>query len=99
MIKRIVKLGIGAERPGRIVYEAKLEAEDLEGLATQLRETWALYTAQVEESLTENSSEESDEESDEEFDEEMLLHLIVEVEETGLDDFDMEDELIELLDP
>ena len=95
MINRIVKLGIGAERPGRIVYETKLEAENLEGIAAQLREAWALYTTQVEESLTAEHSKASDEEANEE----VFLHLIVEIEETGLDDFDMEDELIELLDP
>ena len=82
MIQRIVKFGVGEERPGTIVYEAKLEADDLEGLATQVRSAWEQHSAQLE-------CAEGD----------VFLHLIVEVEQTGSADFDVEDELLELLDP
>ena len=82
MIQRIVKLGVGEERPGTVVYEAKIEADNLEGLAEQVRGAWERHSAQVERA-----------EGD------VFLHLIVEVEETGSADFDVEDELLELLDP
>lgn len=82
MIQRIVKFGVGEERPGTIVYEVKLEADDLEGLAAQVRSAWERHSAEAERA-----------EGD------VFLHLIVEVEETGSADFDVEDELLELLDP
>lgn len=82
-MKRMIKLGIGVERPGEIVYEVELRADQLEDFAAQLRDPWALYTAQVEGHP----------------DDEVVLHLIVEFEENGMGDFELEDDLLELLDP
>ena len=81
-MKRIIKLGVGAERPGEIVYEAHIQAEQPADFASQIKGIWAQYSAQVE--LLQ--------------DEETFLHLVVEEEETGWADFDLEDAIIELLD-
>ena len=82
-MERIIKLGIGVERPGEIVYEVKLHAVHPQKLAAHLRDPWTRYTARVEAHP----------------DEEVLLHLIVEFEEDGMGDFELEDELLGLLDP
>ncbi len=82
-MERIFKLGIGVERPGEVVFEAKLQAEDAQGFANQLQQVWSQESAKVQ-----NHSEED-----------VFLHLMVNVDDTGWSDFDLEDEVLGLLDP
>jgi hypothetical protein len=82
-MERIVKLGIGVERPGEIVYEARLSADHAEGFARQIRKLWDLHHAQIQDHA----------------DEDLFVHLIVEVEDRDWGDFELEDEILALLDP
>jgi hypothetical protein len=82
-MKRIVKLGVGPEKPGRVVYEGLHEAEDAAEFAAQLREAWATQTRAL--AQREGSHED-------------FLWLTIEVDESGWLDFDLEDEVLEILD-
>jgi len=81
-VERIFKLGIGVERPGEIRYERKLEAEDAEGFANQLHDVWRQFS---QEAQTHPNAE-------------AMLHLLIEVDDTGWGDFELEDAILELLD-
>ena len=81
-MERIFKLGIGVERPGEVCHTVTLEAEDAEGFAAQLKEAWATYSDQAQHDP----------------DPDAMLHLVVEVDDTGWGDFELEDAVLELLD-
>ena len=81
-VERIFKLGIGVARPGEVYHTVTLEAEDAEGFAAQLKEAWAIYSDQAQHHS----------------DPDAMLHLVVEVDDTGWGDFELEDAVLELLD-
>lgn len=82
-MERVFKLGIGIERPGEVVFEAKLQADDAQGFAKQLQQVWSQESAKVQRLS----------------DEDVFLHLMVNVDESGWSDFDLEDQVLGLLDP
>ena len=82
-MERIIKLGVGVERPGEIVYEARLSADHAEGFAIQIRDLWDQYQNQIQDDA----------------DEDLFVHLIVDVEDGDWGDFELEDEILALLDP
>ena len=83
-MKRIIKLGVGPEKPGEIKYEAEIEAADAKEFAEQIRTIW--------EKVTRSLNEQSE-------DNENFLWITVEEDESGWADFDLEDEILEILDP
>ena len=83
-MKRIIKLGVGPEKPGEIKYQAVHEASDAQGFADQIRSAWETETEKL---------------SDQPEDTDDFLWLTVEEDESGWGDFDLEDEIMELLDP